>query len=367
MAKSLALLAASTGHRCARSTDRQRDALSGHLPSPSVEAVAMAAKPRPRDAVVASHWSPALDRCLRAAITQGRRGIRVATDRVMAQCPALTRAQCWQRLRWLREHTNHARPARGAWPPALLEQLREGYREGGALKRAAFRAVRAHYPDLPGHVIVRVARQHGWLAKSSEHTTEAVCKRWTNADQKHFASMAEHRSVAHIARVLGRTPRAIRWRLGAQSLSAKVDDDWSLHTLERTFHVGHATLHRWIAQHDLRVRDAHITGASLRAYGARDHYDDTRVERRRALSLDINSERGYRWTEAAVLLGHRVAGVREAVARGVLKLVNTHVSDRALKAFCRQRAVERLNLARIDPAVHRWLISEYRMLPGEVN
>lgn len=299
-------------------------------------------------------WPDAFDQCLRAGLAQGRLGIREATDRVLAQHPAITRAQCWRRLRWLREHAPHSCPDTDGWPPELLACLRDGYRDGGARKRAAFRAVRAHYTDLPGHVIVRMARRHGWLPPSKPSVPTSR-RRWTADEQRRFSSMAEHRGVAYMARVLGRSPRAIRWRLAAQGLSAKVGDAWSLHALERTLHVSHNTLQRWIAEHDLRVRDAHITGASLRdcvAWALRECADQP-------LPV-VHPERSYRWKDAAALLGHRGA-VREALANGMLKLADATVSDRALETFFRRHGVQRLNCMRIDPAIHRWLMREYRL------
>jgi hypothetical protein len=309
-------------------------------------------------------WSDALDQCLRNGLAQGRRGVREATDRLMAQCAGLTRQHCWQRLRWLREHDARIRPEGGAWPAELIELLQKGYLEGGAVKRAAFRAVRLRYPDLPGHVISRMARKKGWISDAAADAGGSTTRRrWTEAEQKHFSSMAEHRCVSHMAQALDRSPQAIRWRLGARSLSARATDAWSLHRLERTLHVSHMTLQHWIAEHDLRVRDAHITGSSLHACVARALYEDvcpTPSTLTTTPAASVHPGRKYRWKEAVELLGHRDA-VRQALALGELKLVDAKVSDRALETFCRRRAAQRLNAARIDPAIHQWLVSEYRL------
>jgi hypothetical protein len=292
-------------------------------------------------------------------MTQGRRGVRQATERVMAQCPSLTRAQCWQRLRWLREHTCCERPIPDAWPVDLLERLREGYAAGGVKKRAAFCAVRARYPDLPGHVVVRLARQQGWLGASMATTSPR--RRWTTTEQARFAAMAEHRTVTQMAQALGRSTSAIRWRLGAQSLSAKIDTTWSLRQLSSTFHVGPTTLRRWVAEHALRVHDAHITGDSLLAYRAYDPRIREHVVPGGMTSVVISPDQRYRWKDAARILGCHIEAVRQGVARGVFKLADPKVSERALACFFRQRAVERLNVARIDQAVYRWLVREYRL------
>ncbi len=302
-------------------------------------------------------WSPALDQCLRAGMAQGRHGVRQATQRVMAQCPALTRVQCWQRLRWLREHACRERPLSGAWPVDLLAQLRDGYARGGTHKRAAFRAVRARYPGLPGHVIVRQARRQGWLEGST--TAAQRRRRWTSIEQTRFAAMAECRSVAQMALALGRSKNAIRWRLGAQSLSAKNDSMWSLRRLTSTLGVGRTTLRRWIAERALRVRDARITGDSLRAYPACDSPVNECAVSGGKTSTVAASDRHYRWKEAAVLLGCHLRVVRLGIAQGLFKLADPKVSDRTLARFLRPSSSKRLDTARIDPSVCRWLIGEY--------
>ncbi|MFK2899324.1 hypothetical protein ISP15_03185 [Dyella jejuensis] len=239
----------------------------------------------------------------------------------------------------------------------MIEQLHEGYRRGGKCKREAFCAVRSRYPDLPGHVITRFARRQGWLVKSPASVSPR--RRWTAAEQAHFAAMAEQQPVAKMAHALGRSRKAIRWRLGAQGLSAKVEGLWSARRLTRTLHVGRITLRRWIAEHAVRVRDAHITGTSLLAYRARDSYVNEGVARDGTASITIQPDQCYCWKEAAQLLGHRIEGVRQGVARGTLKLVDTLVSDQALQRFCQHYSLGRLDRSRIDPGIHRWLVCEY--------
>ena len=304
-----------------------------------------------------AYWPQELDQCLRAALAQGRPNVRIAVNRMLQAHPALTRAQCWQRLRWLREHTSCERPTPDSWPVELIEQLRAGYRCGGACKRDAFRAIRTHFPNLPGHVIVRFARSQGWLTTCS--STCVPRRRWTAAEQAHFASMAEHRSVTQIAQALGRSTKAVRWRLGAQGLSARIEGVWSLRQLGDTFHIGTATLRRRIVEHALRVRDAHITGASLLACRRFAALGEALRVQNRAPSLSIQPDRHYRWKEAAQLLGHRIDFVQQGVAHGVLKLVDARVSDAALQRFCTHYAQGRLHCDRIEPAIYRWLVREY--------
>lgn len=297
-------------------------------------------------------------------MAQGRRGVRRATERVMAQCPALTRAQCWHRLRWLREHACGERPLPDAWPADLLDRLREGYAKGGVYKRAAFSAIRARYPGLPGHVIVRMARQQGWLGNSP--AVRSSRRRWTASEQARFASMAECSTVAQMALSLRRSTNAIRWRLGAQSLSAKNDAIWSLRQLASTLRVSTTTLRHWIAEGALRVRDTRITGESLRAYCVHGSCMRERFFSGGVMSMVSAPAQDYHWKDVARILGCSTHAVRQGVAQGVFKLADSKVSDRALAHFFRQCGIARLNLARIDPVICRWLVREYGVSAGQV-
>jgi hypothetical protein len=245
------------------------------------------------------------------------------------------------------------------WPADLIERLREGYAHGGAQKRAAFRAVRTRYPDLPGHMIVRLARQQGWLGISKK--TASPRRRWTTTEQARFAAMAELRTVTQMARALGRSANAIRWRLGAQSLSARIDTTWSLRQMTSTFHVGPTTLRRWMAERALRVCDAHITGDSLLAYRTRHPCVCKHIARKVMTSTAIAPDRHYRWKDAARILGCHIEAVRQGIAHGVFKLADPKVNERALACFFQRHAIERLNGGRIDQAVYRWLAHEYRL------
>src|ERR1700746_1591506 len=91
-------------------------------------------------------WLPEMDRILLVGMKHGPQGVREATSRVLSLRAGLTRADCWKRLRFLRENVNGNHPAPRHWPPEVKELLRDGYREGGKKKRQALKSVRELYP-----------------------------------------------------------------------------------------------------------------------------------------------------------------------------------------------------------------------------
>ena len=90
-----------------------------------------------------------------------------------------------------------------------------------------------------------------------------MSKPWTPADDDRLLNLAGYEPVPKIAQRLGRSVRAVRFRMGALGMSAKVTDGWSLRALQKLLRVGPARLRYLIGHGLLRVRDAHITAASL--------------------------------------------------------------------------------------------------------
>ena len=60
---------------------------------------------------------------------------------------------------------------------------------------------------------------------------------WTPADDDRLLNWAGYEPVKKIAQRLGRSDRAVRFRLGALGISAKVTDGWSLRALRKMLRV----------------------------------------------------------------------------------------------------------------------------------
>src|SRR5262249_7978785 len=80
-------------------------------------------------------WLPEMDRILLVGMKHGPQGVHEATNRILSLRAGLTRADCWKRLRLLRQNGDGNHPAPRNWPTEIKELLREGYREGGKKKR----------------------------------------------------------------------------------------------------------------------------------------------------------------------------------------------------------------------------------------
>ena len=65
-------------------------------------------------------------------------------------------------------------------------------------------------------------------------------------------------------------------------------------------------------------------------------------------------------------LENRLTKVQHLIADGELKLADTFVTDRAFEEFCKKHSDE-INIALIDPATPKWLISEYGVSPSVAN
>src|SRR5579872_4380322 len=253
------------------------------------------------DGLRSNVWLPEIDRILLVGMKHGPQGVREATSRVLSLRAGLTRADCWKRLRFLRENGNGNHPAPRHWPIEVMDLLREGYRDGGEKKRQALKAVRDLYPGLPSNSPSRFARRQGWLPK----ITELRRRPWTQYEDRKLWELAGYETAAKIAERLGRSEGAIRFRLKSLGLSVKVKDGWSFRALQEMLHVGPSKLRRFIADGSLRVRDPRISAKSVTAL-----HDDraaagsapTEEVGRGTQKLRKNAS-GYSWGSAAKLLG----------------------------------------------------------------
>jgi hypothetical protein len=163
--------------------------------------------------------------------------------------------------------------------------------------------------------------------------------------------------VNKIAQRLGRSVRAVRFRLGALGMSAKVSDGWSQRALRKLLRVSPARLRYFIGSGMLRVRDPRVTTSSLlRLCSSNDvTFDHSAMDRITAL---IAKHDAYSWERAAGLLGITVARVQSFICKGRLKVLDPFVTDRSFEEFCRNHG-DQINMTLIDAATAKWLIEEY--------
>lgn len=269
---------------------------------------------------IATERLAVIDRLLTEGMRIGPASKRRAINKVLRDFPELSRGDCWQRIRQLRQA-----------PEVANLQALQGCGESSSAKAEARR--------------------------------RPAPRPWTEADDDKLLNWAGYEGVDKIARRLNRSERAIRYRLCAFGMSAKVTDGWSLRALQRMLRVSTTRLRQFIAGGLLRVRDPRITANSLVEFcnRSRTSLGPSAVERiARATSKKRNA---YQWEPAADLLAVAVAQVQSWIADGQLKVLDTFVSDRSFEEFCEKHGAE-INIALIDPATRKWLIEEYGVPPS---
>ena len=257
----------------------------------------------------------AIDRLLIAGIKQGPAKKREAINRILELVPDWTRGDCWQRIRHLR-------------------------------KTSELAALEERHPDK--------AKKSG----TSDLIRRSFCSRWTPADDDKLLNWAGYEPVRKIAQRLGRSERAVRFRLGALGMSARVTDGWSLRALRKLLRVSPARLRYLIGNGMLRVRDPRISASSLAVLRdkIRTSLEPSAIER--ITTALATSDGAYSWDRAANLLGVPVAQVQAWISAGQLRVVDTFVTDRSFEEFCKKHGDE-INMTLIDPSTAKWLVSEY--------
>ena len=255
---------------------------------------------------------PAIDQLLIAGIKLGPGKKHEAINKILQLVPEWKRGDCWRRIRQLRRTS----------------------------------------------ALVTLDKCHD-LKKSGNNNSlhRPLSRPWLPEDDDKLLDCAGYEPVKKIAQRLGRSARAVRFRLGALGMSARVTDGWSQRALRRLLRVSRARLRYLIASGMLRVRDSRIVASSLTVWCEKN---------RAAMGLSaiqtsptaIAAEDAYSWKRAARLLDVQVADVQNLISEGQLKLVDTFVTDRSFEEFCRKHGQE-INMALMDPATRKWLVSEY--------
>ena len=263
-------------------------------------------------AVINPRLLPAIDQLLIAGIKLGPNKKHEAINKILKLVPQWKRGDCWRRIRQLRRT-----PAL-----AVVDVLQEA-------KKVA---------------------NHG-----SSH--RAVSRPWLPEDDEKLLDLAGYESVDKIAERLGRSERAVRFRLGELGMSARVTDGWSQRALRKLLRMSRTRLRQLVASGMLRVRDPRITRASLASWSAKNYSVDPSST---SVSTAVPSlpEAQYSWKRAAKLLNIEVVDVQKLISAGQLKLVDTFVTDRAFEESCRKHGIA-INMALIDASTRKWLVGEY--------
>src|SRR4051812_43038586 len=166
---------------------------------------------------------PAIDQLLIAGIKLGPNKKHEAINKILKLVPEWKRGDCWRRIRQLRR------------TPALASDASQESRE----------------TDENG----------------PSHRTPS--RPWLPEDDAKLLDWAGYEPVSEIAERLGRSERAVRFRLGALGMSARVTDGWSQRALRKLLRMSRTRLRQLVAGGVLRIRDPRITRASLASFCAK--------------------------------------------------------------------------------------------------
>jgi hypothetical protein len=254
---------------------------------------------------------PAIDQLLIAGIKLGPNKKHEAINKILKLVPEWKRGDCWRRIRQLRR------------TPALAN---------------ASRTQTANKTNNgPSH--------------------RAVSRPWLPEDDAKLLDLAGYEPVNEIAERLGRSERAVRFRLGALGMSARVTDGWSQRALRKLLRMSRTRLRQLLAGGVLRIRDPRITRASLASFCAKNSPVDPSSS---SESTAVRSlpDGPYSWKRAAKILSLEIGDVQKLISVGQLKLADTFVTDRAFEEFCRKHG-NSINLSLIDDSTRNWLVREY--------
>lgn len=178
---------------------------------------------------------------------------------------------------------------------------------------------------------------------------------WTRDEDEKLLNWAGYEPVEKIAQRLSRSARAVRFRLCALGMSARVTDGWSLRALQKLLRVSPARLRQFIGSGMLRVRDPRVTSRALAAFCERNRtsLDPATVER--IATVTATRKQAFTWERVADLLGVELNEVQSLISAGQLKLMDPFTTDRSFEEFCKKHGSE-TNLTLIDPATRKWLI-----------
>jgi len=263
-------------------------------------------------AVINPRLLPAIDQLLIAGIKLGPNKKHEAINKILKLVPEWKRGDCWRRIRQLRR------------TPALAVGMSQ------ETKKTA----------------------------GNGPSNRVVSRPWLQEDDDNLLDLAGYEPVDKIAEHLGRSERAVRFRLGALGMSARVTDGWSQRALRKLLRMSRTRLRQLVASGMLRVRDPRITADSITSYGARNR---SLVDSTSASAITAVSglpEGVYSWKRAAKILNMEVTDVQKLISAGQLKLVDTFVTDRAFEEFCRKHG-NVINMSLIDASTRKWLVSEY--------
>jgi predicted DNA-binding antitoxin AbrB/MazE fold protein len=187
-----------------------------------------------------------IDAILLAEIDGTPKEVHEAIRKVLEDRPGRKPYEIQHRFRLLKNRELRKRNGNRPWQRALwtderIEMLRAFYAQGLSGARQAAKVMPERHPDLPPRAI-------RWKAAKLGLTNHPGARRpWTKDADRLLGWFAGEKGVPFLAKKLGRTPGAIRKRLSALGLSAKVPlpDYLNLHQVSMMLGVSDSIVRVW--------------------------------------------------------------------------------------------------------------------------
>src|SRR5260370_4767414 len=198
--------------------------------------------------------------------------------------------------------------------------------------------------------------------------------------------MAGYKTAKFIAKALHRSENAVRYRLAVLGKSGRVHlEGYARRTVAQELHLGSRTIERLIAEGSLDVRDPRITRVSLDSLrksgrlaamqqsGAQASHHLTQGldgegsalavgEPATRNSTDLSTTSGKRsrakrvWAEVARSLSVSAETVEKLIARSILKLYDSTITEKSFRNFCRRYGAM-INYDFLNRETREWLQS----------
>ena len=220
----------------------------------------------------------AIDQLLITGTKQGPANKKEAINKILEFVPQWRRRDCWQRIRYLRKTSQLA--------------------------------------ALP------TEHAHTNADRKDRPARQAPMTLWTSAEDDKLLSLAGYEPARKIAERLGRSERAVRFRLAARGMSAKVTDGFSQRALQKMLRVRFSKLRYLIGSGMLRVRDPRISALSLAVLCDKIRPSLRHPAAEAIATALVDEGDAYSWERVASLLDVPRTQVQDWIATGQLRVAD---------------------------------------------
>ena len=209
------------------------------------------------------------------------------------------------------------------------------------------------------------------------HTDAA---RWSSREDATLLNSAGEKTPGDLAKLLGRTRRAVYCRLWRLRLSSQLKEGYTLSLLAEELRVAPAKVRQWLLDGKLESHKLHVTRSSVKKLCEKreveikskgcviavlgrppervleflQRYEQTPRRRRRSFRRTRGITPTYTLLRVGKILRISEDSVKQLVGKGFLKLSRLRIEETALKQFI-ERYPEEINWHLVDPQFLEWM------------